>query len=136
MNIIKLVNNEEALAGACRKMLRQALGGDLQIQLTPVGQRGHYDFDLQIDTKPPLRLVVEAKTRIATRNQAHQIIFQLRRHTGNQIGAMVFADWIPEPVAEEFRKADVFFADAQGNVYLKKPPQIMIDIRGRKPERP
>lgn len=136
MNIDILVNNEAALAAACRKALKQALGGDLQIHLTPVGRRDHYDFDLQIDTKPPLRLVVEAKTRIATRNQAHQIIFQLRRHTGNQIGAMVFADWIPEPVAEEFRKADVFFVDAQGNAFLKKPPQIMLDIRGRKPERP
>ena len=136
MNINILVNNEEALVGACRKMLRQALGGDLKIQLTPVGQRGGYDFDLQIETKPPLRLAVEAKTRIATRNQAHQIIFQLRRHIGNHTGAMVFADWIPEPVAEEFRKAGVFFVDAQGNAFLKKPPQIMLDIRGRKPEHP
>ncbi len=108
----------------------------MQIQLTPVGQPGYYDFDLRIDTKPPLRLVVEAKARIATRNQARQIIFRLRRHIANDIGAMVFADWIPEPVAEEFRNADVFFADAQGNVYLKKPPQIVLDIRGRKPERP
>ena len=136
MNIVILVNNETALAGACRKALKQALGGDLQIQLTPVGQRGGYDFDLRIDTKPPLRLIVEAKTRIATRNQALQIIFQLRRRMGKEDGAMVFADWIPEPVAEEFRKAGVFFVDAQGNAFLKKPPQIMLDIRGRKPDRP
>jgi len=136
MNTNTLVNNETALAGACRKVLKQALGGDLEIQLTPVGQRGGYDFDLRIDTRPPLRLIVEAKTRIAARNQALQIIFQLKRHIGTNIGAMVFADWIPEPVAEEFRKAGVFFVDAQGNAFLKKPPQIMLDIRGRKPDRP
>ena len=135
MNTYIIVNKKAALAEAYRKTLKQAFGGDLQVHLTPAWQRG-YDFDLHIDTKPPLRLAVETKTRITTRNQALQIIFQLRRHRGEKTGAMVFADWIPEPVAEEFRKAGVFFMDAQGNVFFKKPPQIMLDIRGRKPERP
>lgn len=135
MNTNILKNNETALIEACRKALKQALGGDLAIQLTPAGQRA-YDFELHVGTKPPLHLAVEAKTRIATRNQALQIIFQLRHHIGKKTGAMVFADWIPEPVAEEFRKAGVFFADAQGNTFLKKPPQILVDIRGKKPERP
>jgi len=135
MNMNIFENNAAAIAEACRKALEQVLGTDLHTQLTPAGQRG-YDFDLLLGTKPALRLAVEAKARIATRNQARQIIFQLRRHTGDKIGGMVFADWIPEPAAEEFREAGVFFADAQGNAFIKKPPQILVDIRGRKPERP
>lgn len=95
--------------------------------------KGRRDFALHIGVKPPLNLVVEAKTRIATRNQALHIILQLQAMAGE---AIVFADWIPEPIAEEFRKAGIFFADAQGNVFLRKPPHIVLDIRGNKPDRP
>lgn len=135
MNTTILKNKEATAAKAFRKTLEQVLGADLHAQIAPAKQ-GDYDFDLHIETKPGLRLAVETKTRITTRNQALQIIFRLRHHIADKGGAMVFADWIPEPVAEEFRKAGVFFMDAQGNAFIKKPPQIMVDIRGRKPERP
>lgn len=135
MNINILVNNKTTLAEVCRQKLEQALGVGVKVHPAANERRG-CDFDLHIETKPPLHLVVEVKNRIATRNQAHQIIFQLQRYAVGKTAAAVFADWIPAPVAEEFRKAGVFFVDAQGNMFLRRPPQIMLDIQGRKPERP
>src|ERR1019366_3913309 len=135
MNIDILVNKEAALAEACRQKLQQALGLKVGLQPAPNERRG-YDFDVHVETKPHLHLAVEVKNRIATRNQALQIIFQLQHYAGEKTATAVFADWIPEPVAEELRKAGVFFVDAQGNMFLRKPPQIMLDIQGRKPERP
>ena len=136
MNIRLLANNEAALAEVCRQKLEQALGVGVRLESAAGAHDRGYDFDLHLETHPPLHLVVEAKTRIATRNQALQIIFQLQRYAGEKPAAAVFADWIPEPAADEFRKAGIFYVDAQGNMFLRRPPQIMLDIQGRKPERP
>ena len=125
--------NENALAKTCLENLRQAIGPALPIRLGQPAARGH-DFNLEIGTNPHLKLAVEVKRRIATRNQALHIILQLRKD--NHADAMVFADWVPEPVAEELRKAGIFFVDAQGNVFIRRPPQVVVDIRGKKPERP
>ncbi len=135
MNNYKLMNRNPAWIAACRKGLEEALGGAMKVDLAPAMGRA-YDFDLRIPTKPPLRLAVEAKARIATRQQALHVIFQLRRAAGEKAPVAVFADWVPEPAAEEFRRAGVFFMDAEGNAFFRKPPQMMLDIRGRKPERP
>lgn len=125
--------NENILVKTCLENLKQAIGPGLPIHMEGPTNRG-FDFLLDIGTKPLLRLAVEVKKRIATRNQALHVILQLRK--GNHAGAMVFADWIPEPVAEELRKAGVFFVDTQGNAFIRKPPQVVVDIRGKKPERP
>lgn len=127
-----IIENIAALAEACIGNLRKALGPDLPLRLDQRTQ-GRHDFNLYIGTKPPLHLVVETKPRTATRNQALHIILQLKAFGGD---AIVFADWIPEPTANEFRKAGVFFADAQGNIFIRKPPHVIVDIRGQKPEHP
>ena len=116
---IAILENEKVLAQACLDRLKQALGPGIPARLGQPQERQH-DFALHIGTKPALDLVVEAKTRIATRNQALHIILQLQDMAGK---AMVFADWIPEPIGDEFRKAGVFFADAQGNIFLRRPPR-------------
>lgn len=131
MNTI-LLENERALGRACLDRLKQALGPGIPARLGRP-QEPRHDFALHIGTKPAIDLVVEAKTRIAARNQALHIILQLRALAGK---AMVFADWIPEPIGDEFRKAGIFFADAQGNIFLRKPPHIVLDVRGNKPARP
>ena len=136
MNTGIIVNNEAALAEACRLRLEAALGVGVKIEREQaVGRRG-YDFNLQIETEPAIHLIVEVKTRIATRNQALQIIFQLQRHAGPNRAAAVFADWIPQPAAEEFRRAGIVYADVQGNMFFRRPPHILLDIQGRKPDRP
>lgn len=131
MNNIHL-ENTRPLTEACAGVLKQALGPGIPVRLgepkTP-----YYDFGLHIGTKPQLNLTVEAKTRIATRNQALHIILQRQALVGE---AIIFADWIPDLVADEFRKAGIFFVDAQGNAFIRKPPQVVLDIRGKKPERP
>jgi hypothetical protein len=130
MNIVNIKNNRELAAG-CLKRLKQALGPSLGVRLVPATQRDR-DFDLRIETKPLLRLPIETKTRIGAKNEALHLILQLRELAD----AMVFADWISEPAAEEFRKAGVFFIDVQGNAFIQKPPKIVMDIRGKKPDRP
>lgn len=121
-----------ALAETCLRNLKRALGPGLPMRLDQPANDRH-DFDLHIGTKPPLNLLVETKLRTTTRNQALHIILQLKALGGD---AIVFADWVPEPIADEFRKAGVFFADAHGNVFIRKPPHVIVDIRGKKPEHP
>ncbi|MFC1523026.1 type IV toxin-antitoxin system AbiEi family antitoxin [Elusimicrobiota bacterium] len=134
MNTANIVNTD-TLVKACLERLRQALGPNLAVRPDRHVVHG-YDFDLHIGTKPTLRLAVEVKRCITTRNQAQHIILQTKGLTGSRADVTIFAPWIPEHVAVEFRQAGVFFIDAQGNAFIRKPPHIMIDIRGKKLDRP
>lgn len=127
-----LENNTTTLAETCLEKLKQALGPELPVHLDQPA-KGRHDLDLRIGTKPIFHLAVEVKPRITTRNQALHIIFQLKALAGE---AIVFADWIPDLVADELRNAGIFFADTQGNVFIRKPPHVIVDIRGKKPDRP
>lgn len=131
-----MMNREAGIANACRAKLEEALGGDLPVTLGPTPARHAYDFEVTIGTHPATHLAVEVKTQVATRNQALHLIFRLHQAVARNLEAAVFADWIAEPAAEEFRKARVFFADAQGNLFLRRPPNLVLDIRGNKPARP
>jgi len=133
MNIDSLENNK-GLIEICLKKLREIIGPGLSLHMDRSAVQGP-DFYVEIKTKPLLRLAVEVKKRITTRSQALHIILQFQDKPGPYTGAMVFADWVPEPVAEELRKAGIFFVDAQGNAFIRKPPQIVVDLRGKKPER-
>lgn len=126
------MQNTTRLIQPCLGQLKLALGPALPIEWTQPA-KGPHDLELQIGTRPPLHWVVEATTRTTTRTQARHIILQLKALAGK---VMVFADWIPDQAAEEFRKAGIFFVDTQGNVFIQKPPYIVVDIRGKKPTRP
>ncbi|OGR87988.1 MAG: hypothetical protein A3J74_03705 [Elusimicrobia bacterium RIFCSPHIGHO2_02_FULL_57_9] len=126
------MRNTGPLIRTCLGQLKQAVGFTLPIRLEQP-PKSPQNLDLFIGTKPPLHLLVEATARATTKNQALHTILQLKAQAGE---AMVFADWIPDPIAEEFRKAGIFFVDAQGNVFIRKPPHVVIDIRGKKPDRP
>src|SRR3989338_140509 len=126
------MRNTGPLIRTCLWQLKQAVGFTLPIRLEQP-PKSPQNLDLFIGTKPPLHLLVEATARATTKNQALHTILQLKAQAGE---AMVFADWIPDPIAEEFRKAGIFFVDAQGNVFIRKPPHVVIDIRGKKPDRP
>ncbi len=130
MSILENVTN--TLIEICLGKLKQALGPGLPIRLDRPA-KGRHNLDLHIETKPPLHLLIEAKRRTITRNQALHIIIRLQTLAGD---AIVFADWIPDPIADEFRKAGIFFVDAQGNAFIRKPPHVVLDIRGKKPDRP
>lgn len=131
MNMRNTVNEAAALVAACRQRLEEALGGTVKTERAAEAGRG-YDFDAEIGAHPVVHLAVEVKRQVATRNQALHVIFQLQH--GAKRGAIpaVFAEWIAEPAAEELRRAGVFFVDVQGNAFLRKPPQFVLDIRGRK----
>lgn len=114
------------LADACIENLRQAFGPDIPVNLDQPTEC------LEIGTQPHLHLNVEPRAKIATRNQATHIVLQLQTMAGEVI---IFTEWVPDLVADEFRNAGIFFADAQGNAFIRKPPQVVLDIRGKKPDR-
>lgn len=129
-------NRETDIIRACLATLRGLLGPNVAAPLEREGGPRRPDFELTLKTHPQLHLIGECKTTIATRTQAHHVMLQTRAYAGNE-RVIVFAKWIPEVVAEEFRKNGVFFVDAVGNAYLHHAPQIVIDVRGRRPhERP
>ena len=133
MNIYKYDNKEEELAAACLEHVKQALEVSARLQKSADPAM---DYELHLQTHPALRLAVDVKTRLATRGQAQNCIIRLRHHIGPRADAIVFTQWMPDLAADEFRRAGIFYADAQGNMFLRKPPRILIDVRGRRPERP
>lgn len=125
---------ETEIIRTCLATLHGLLGPDIAAHLEREGAPRRPDFQLTLKTHPPIRLVGECKTTIATRTQAHHVMLQTRAFAAGNERVIVFAKWIPEVVAEEFRKNGVFFVDAVGNAYLHHAPQIVIDVRGRRPE--
>lgn len=129
------INTKMDIIKACLETLRGLLGRDMAVRLE--GQQGHAgrpDFTLTLNTHPPVRLIGECKTNIATRAQADHVMLQARAYTAKNEQVLVFAKWIAETAGEEFRKNGVFFADMFGNAYLHRPPQVVVDVRGRRPE--
>lgn len=120
------ITNAGRIAETCLAKLQLALGPGMAVRLDPRAEH------LNIGPNPHLRLNVETRPRIATRNQALHLILQLQTMAGEVI---IFTEWVPDLVADEFRKAGIFFADAQGNAFIRKPPQVVLDIRGKKPDR-
>lgn len=125
MNMANIANIDR-VAETCLAKLQLALGPGMAVRLDARAKH------LNIGPNPHLRLHVETRTRIATRNQALHLILQLQAMAGEVI---IFTDWVPDLAAEEFRNAGIFFTDAQGNAFIRKPPQVVLDIRGKKPDR-
>lgn len=127
------MNKKREIAHDCLRKIKEALGGT-EATLEALGSKSG-GYELHLATVPSLFLRAEVKTGIVTRNQAlHEMIrWQKSQSPGK---AMIFSDWIPDLVATEFKKAGIFYADAQGSLYLWKPPRVLIDIRGGRPEKP
>lgn len=133
MNKDILVNKKKEISDVCLRRIKEALG-EIETTLNPIGVGGGYK--LHIATVPSLLLKVEVKSGIVTRNQAFHEIIQREKKSEGQEKAMIFSEWIPDRVAAEFRRAGIFYADVQGSLYLWKPPRVLIDIRGGRPEKP
>lgn len=128
-------NTEIKIIKACLETLHELLGRDTAVHLAGQKGRGHRpDFTLTLNTHPPVRLIGECKTNIATRAQADHVMLQARAYAVKNERVIVFAKWIAETAGEEFRENGVFFVDMLGNAYLHRPPQIVVDVRGRRPE--
>lgn len=127
-------NTEADITRTCLETLKKLLGRPVAVQLEPKRDLGRPDFIMTLDTHPPLHVVGECKANIATRAQAYHAMLQARAYAAKNEKVMIFARWIPEMVGEEFRKNGVFFVDTMGNAYLHCPPEIVVDVRGRRPE--
>ena len=130
MNRAEIANN---IIRGCLENIRTLLGKHVIAHIPPPGQRGP-DIRLTLPTQPPIELVGECKTNIATRAQALNAVLQARAHAGKNARIVILAKWIPEVVAQELRQAGVDFADTLGTAYFRHPPQLFIDIRGKRPE--
>lgn len=129
MNTMYIMNT---VTRDCLGILKQFLGKNIIIHTPPRKGTGP-DFRLTIPTQPQIELVGECKATIPTRANALYFLFNARRYAGRNGKIILFTKWIPEVVAQELRKAGIFFVDTVGNAYLWHPPQILIDIRGKRP---
>jgi hypothetical protein len=125
--------NENIVLKECLDNIRKYLGRNVIVHAEPRGGRIP-DFRLTLPTHPPVDLIGECKTNIVTRPQAMHALLQARAHAGEKARIFLCARWIPEIVAEELRREGVDFVDTVGNAYLWHPPQVLIDIRGKRPE--
>lgn len=126
---------ENTIIQACLKHLGAWFGKAIFPRLKR-GKPGEPDLLVTLPTQPLTMLAIECKTRLATRAQALHAALQVQEYAGKKATAVLFTEWIPEPVAEELRKNGIGFVDVTGNAYLYNPPQVLIDVRGKRPETP
>lgn len=48
---------------------------------------------------------------------------------------LVFADYVTPPVAEKLKQSGIWYADAQGNVFLSVPGALLLQVAGNRPAR-
>ena len=130
MNITNMTNK---IIHGCLENIRHLLGKQVIAHLQPTGQRGP-DIRLVLPTQPRIELLGECKTNIATRAEAWNAVLQARTYAGKNARILILAKWIPEVVAQELREAGVDFVDTLGTAYFRHPPQLFIDIRGKRPD--
>jgi hypothetical protein len=127
-------NKDVEITRACLETLKNLLGRHVGAQLDAKRDIGRADFALTLATHPPQCFIGECKANIVTRTQAYHAMLQARANAAKNEKVIIFARYIPDFVGEEFRKNGIFFADTLGNAYLHAPPQIVVDVRGRRPE--
>jgi hypothetical protein len=71
-------NTETNIIKACLVTPRGLLGRNMPVHLEENGQAKGPDFTLTRKTHPPMRLIGECKTNIATRAQAYHVMLQTR----------------------------------------------------------
>lgn len=101
-----------------------------------------FDAVLQIRTQnKDFTYLVEAKNNI-TKNHAHYLATTLPTYLNKYKvgqkkadGILVFANYINQPMADEMRRLDLEYTDTTGNMFLNHPPQFLIDVQGKKPDK-
>lgn len=126
------INNK--IIDLCLDKIKEIMGNEVITLTLPLARAPHPDRAVQLPTEPRIELLVEGKNSIATRTQALHIINQCKAYGHNPADYLICAQWIAETAAEELRKAGICYVDTVGNTYLAHRPQILIDIRGRRPE--
>lgn len=105
--------------------------------LRPAGVEGRIldlapaDLDAAVELKvggKTLAYGVEVKRNLRPQALAHAL-YQLNRQKGK---ALLVADYITPPMAEQLREAEVQFIDTAGNAYLKDP-RFYVWVKGQKP---
>lgn len=125
---------ENIIIDRCLEAIKGLLGKDPILLRQAFERRPWPELAVQLPATPPLTLELACKNNIATRTQALHIANQLKAYGQNPAEYLVFAQWVAETAAEELRKAGICYVDTVGNAYLAHRPQILIDIRGRRPE--
>jgi hypothetical protein len=123
---------EKNVINGCLENIRNLLGKDAIVNFQALGQR-RPDIQMVLPTQPPIELIGECRTNITTRTQAINAVLQARAYAGTNARIVILARWIPEVVAQELREAGVDFADTLGTAYFRHPPQLFIDVRGKRP---
>ena len=119
---MNMTETKNIIINGCLDNIRNFLGKNVAVKILPPGQEGP-DIRLTLPTQPPIELIGECKTNIATRAQALTAVLQARAYAGKKAKIVILAKWIPEVVAQELREAGVDFADTLGTVYFRHPPK-------------
>lgn len=127
---------DTSIVEQCAQRLAERLGVAVRIHDAPPAERGDYDYRITLETRPAIHLLTLARNqRRLVREQVHHVA--LAAHSlMERYGILVLflAPWIEDTWAEELRAAGVFYADLQGNAYLRlEKPVVQLEIAGRRP---
>ncbi len=113
------------------KCIKQLNSINLQASIeVELGNR--FDFLLTINPEFPLVMIGEVKNRVESRARAMDVAAQLKR-IGDRAGElMLFCDWISPSAAAEMRSQGVNYVDACGNIFIRVPPYILINVQDPK----
>lgn len=123
---------DNKIVNRCLEIVENLLGKAPLLLGQTIGQP-HADA-VRLPTEPPITLALRGKATLATRAQALHIVNQLRVYGHNPTEYLICAQWIAETAAEELRQAGLCYVDTVGNAYFARRPQLLIDVRGRRPE--
>jgi len=123
--------NEQALIEKAANTLEQTTGLETAYQYKHLNKTNYPDGLLQIiHQNMQWTYAIEAKATLTLTTAAI-----LKRKTKNYTDrAIIVAEYITPPMAEQLKNLDLFFIDAAGNAYINEPP-LYIFIRGNKPAR-
>lgn len=124
------------IAKQCARGLAERLGVRVRTQDAPPEERGEYDYRITVETRPAAHLLgLARKHRRLVHEQIRHITLAARvLRTRYRKPVLLLAPWVEETWAEELRAAGVFYADLQGNAFVRlEKPLVQLDIAGRRP---
>lgn len=129
----------DPIAEKCVRLVAERLGVRVRIQDAPAADRADYDYRIAIETRPPVHVLglVRKHRRLVHEQVRHVALAARLLRTRYRKPVLFLAPWIEETWAEELRAAGVFYADLQGNAFVRlEKPLVQLEVAGRRPPAP
>ncbi len=121
----------KAIRNTCEKTVREALQEPIRLQREKPRLDGIDATYRLVGCGPDVRIRTVIRGRLRPSEIPQLAALPLEDGDDQR---MLFADYVTPGVAERLRNEGIWFADAQGNVYVSIPGRILLTVMGKRPE--